>query len=606
MKLNMINNILFLVIIWSGIIFGQGYKITGSQVTSGQVVSSSGLYKINSSTSSQTSFASSSDSFSVSQGMIGVIQTLSIVPPDIYVSMTDTIFQTGMPINVIGVLKDLNGVASANLHLQKGGSSKEISLPMFALNDSTYEVSIHDSLVTINNFRAYVRGVDNLENTGNSKSFYPSIIYGANELNTNIDGSIYPDGVPSKKWRMISFPGSVNDSIINNAKGNGYTFYVWNNLEMSWDSPSVIKPGKAYWFKHIYDSSFPFKSDSGTVLPLRPYEIRLDQGWNMIGNPFANSVNVRVDSSEVSNLYFFGDSTNRDGWEVSSYQMMPWAGYAIYSTSESSNITLLPFSDEIESRSSNRTMGLEWVIQFSAKTQHNFDNVAMIGRKKHSHETKDSFDIPLLPKIEEGINVAFSIDESNVYNYSSDFRSVDEVNGVWDLSIISEQASNNVDFSISENANTLPTGIVLALLDIQTRKVYYDFLLNSIMIRSNKNLGYEFKVIVGEPEFVQSAVAEILAIIPSEFALSKNYPNPFNPITHLDYSLPKRSQVRLRIYNMVGQEIITLINEEKQYGNYSISWNGIDSKGRNVASGVYFAELRSNDKSSVTKMLLLK
>ena len=187
------------------VLIGQGYKINGSQITSGQSISSSSLYSINSSTSSQTSFASSSDSFSVSQGMIGVIQTLSIVPPDIYVSMTDTIFQTGMSINVIGVLTDLNGVASANLHLQKGGSSKEIILPMFALNDSTYEVSIHDSLVTINNFRAYVRGVDNLDNTGNSKSLYPSIIYGANELNTNIDGSIYPDGVPSKKWRMISF-----------------------------------------------------------------------------------------------------------------------------------------------------------------------------------------------------------------------------------------------------------------------------------------------------------------------------------------------------------------------------------------------------------------
>ena len=602
----MINNILFLVIIWSGIIFGQGYKITGSQVTSGQVVSSSGLYKINSSTSSQTSFASSSDSFSVSQGMIGVIQTLSIVPPDIYVSMTDTIFQTGMSINVIGVLKDLNGVASANLHLRKGGSSKEIILPMFAINDSTYEVSIHDSLVTINNFRAYVRGADNLANTRDSKLFYPSIRYGANELNTNIDESIYPDGVPSKKWRMISFPGSVNDSIINNAKDNKHAFYIWNNLEMSWDSPSVIKPGTGYWFKHIYDNPIPFKSDSGTVLPLRPYEIKLDHGWNMIGNPFATSVRVRADSSEVSNLYFFGDSTNRDGWEVSSYRMRPWAGYAIYSTSESSSITLLPFSDEIENRSSSRAMGLEWVLQFSAKTQHNFDNVAMIGRKRHSLEIKDSFDIPLLPKIEEGINVAFSVGESNVYTYSSDFRSTDEVNGVWDLSIVSKKGSEKVEFSISENANTLPSGIVLALFDIQTRKVHYDFLLNSITIRSNKNLDYEFKVIVGEPEFVQSAVTEILAIIPSEFALSKNYPNPFNPITHLDYSLPKRSQVRLRVYNMVGQEIITLINEEKQYGNYSVSWNGLDKKGRNVASGVYFAELRSNDKSSVTKMLLLK
>ena len=147
MKLNMIKTIIPIVLILSEMICGQGYKINGSQITSGQVVSSSSLYSINSSTSSQTSFASSSDFFSVSQGMIGVIQTLSIVPPDIYVSMTDTIFQIGMPINVIGVLKDLNGVASANLHLQRGGSSKEIILPMFALNDSTYEVSIHDSLV---------------------------------------------------------------------------------------------------------------------------------------------------------------------------------------------------------------------------------------------------------------------------------------------------------------------------------------------------------------------------------------------------------------------------------------------------------------------------
>jgi len=606
MKLNMINNILFLVIIWSGIIFGQGYKITGSQITSGQAISSSGQYSISSNTSSQTSFPASSDSFSVSQGMIGVYQTLSMMPPDIYVSMSDTIFPTGIPINVIGVLNDLNGVASANLHLQKGGSSKELILPMFALNDSTYEVSIHDSLVTVNNFRAYVRGVDNLENSINSKLFYPSMRYGSNELNTDIAGSIYQDGVPSKKWRMISFPGSVNDSIINNAKGKGFTFYIWNNLEMSWDFPLAIKPGNAYWFKHIYDEPFPFKSDSGVVFALKPYEIELDQGWNMIGNPFASSVNVNVDSSEVSGLYFFGDSLNRDGWEVSSYQMRPWAGYAIYANSESQSITLLPFSDQTESRSSSRTMGLEWVIQFSAIAQNNFDNVAMIGRKKHSLEIRDSFDLPLLPKIDKGINVALSIDENNFYNYSSDFRSIDELNGVWDLSILSEQSSENIEFSVSENANSLPTGIVLALLDIQTRKVYYDFLLNSIMIRSNKNLGYEFKVIVGEPEFVQSAVAEILAIIPSEFTLSKNYPNPFNPITHLDYSLPKRSQVRLRVYNMVGQEIITLINEEKQYGNYSISWNGIDSKGRNVASGVYFAELRSNDKSSVTKMLLLK
>ena len=57
---------------------------------------------------------------------------------------------------------------------------------------------------------------------------------------------------------------------------------------------------------------------------------------------------------------------------------------------------------------------------------------------------------------------------------------------------------------------------------------------------------------------------------------------------------------------MMGQEVITLINEKKSYGNYSISWNGLDEKGVNVASGVYFAELRTREARRITKMLLLK
>ena len=57
---------------------------------------------------------------------------------------------------------------------------------------------------------------------------------------------------------------------------------------------------------------------------------------------------------------------------------------------------------------------------------------------------------------------------------------------------------------------------------------------------------------------------------------------------------------------MMGQEVITLINEKKSYGNYSISWNGLDEKGVNVASGVYFAELRTRNERRITKMLLLK
>ena len=101
-------------------------------------------------------------------------------------------------------------------------------------------------------------------------------------------------------------------------------------------------------------------------------------------------------------------------------------------------------------------------------------------------------------------------------------------------------------------------------------------------------------------------IEEIKRIIPAEFSLGNNYPNPFNPDTHLDYSLPKRGIVTLRIYNLIGQEVITILNEEKPFGNYSVKWNGLDHHGNSASSGVYFAELRLDNARRVTKMLLVK
>ena len=177
--MNLKSNIilLFTLLSFVRVLYGQEYKISGAQITSGQVAASSNQYSISSSTSSITSKPAISDSFSVSQGMIGVIQTISVMPPDIKITMNNNLFQTRTSINIVGVLQDVNGVSSANLHLQKGGENEEIILPMFALNDTLYQVTIPDTLVTVNNFRAYISGIDNLEITGKSKVFYPTLLY---------------------------------------------------------------------------------------------------------------------------------------------------------------------------------------------------------------------------------------------------------------------------------------------------------------------------------------------------------------------------------------------------------------------------------------------
>ena len=596
---------LTLLLFLSQFLIGQDYKILSSQITGGQTNSSSDLFNLTSSATSQSTELSSSDSFSVSQGITGITQSLYALPPVVNAFIADTIYRDGMPIRVQGVLKDLNGIASAELYLQQGGSTEPIIIPMVALNDSIYEVSIADSLVTIKNFRAFIRGDDNMAYTGESQKLTPTVKYGENELTTLIENSIYPNGIPTEKWRMLSFPGDLDNPLIKNPKDDGHIFYVWDLDDSTWIVPDSIYPGNAYWFKHIYEYPVPFSSDSGNAIPLESYTINLKNGWNMVGSPFAFPVEVSADPSEVSSLYFFSDSTNRDGWVAKEYRMNPWAGYAIHTNVESASIELLPFPEERQESNAGRLADEGWTISLSAETDRYIDKTGKIGRDKKASNEKDDMDTPRLPSVSEGLSVAVSIDNGSTYNYASDIRSTDEQNGVWNVSIFSSKNLEAVKI-MAFDEGSFPSDIIVSVLDIQTRKIYRNALSSPIIINDRLNLGYELKFVIGDEFYVESMLLEILSQIPSEFVLGKNYPNPFNPITKLDYLLPRRSDVSIRIYNMLGQEIITLLDQEQSYGKYSILWNGLDWSGKQVASGVYFTELKAGNVRRVTKMLLMK
>ncbi len=88
---------------------------------------------------------------------------------------------------------------------------------------------------------------------------------------------------------------------------------------------------------------------------------------------------------------------------------------------------------------------------------------------------------------------------------------------------------------------------------------------------------------------------------PTEFKLSQNYPNPFNPVTTIEYSVPKNNVVRLRIFNILGQEVATLVNHEQRAGNYRVSFDG-----NKLSSGVYFYRIEAGSFTAVKKMMLMK
>jgi hypothetical protein len=87
----------------------------------------------------------------------------------------------------------------------------------------------------------------------------------------------------------------------------------------------------------------------------------------------------------------------------------------------------------------------------------------------------------------------------------------------------------------------------------------------------------------------------------NEYQLSQNYPNPFNPATTITFQIPDRNFVTLKVYDVLGNEVANLVNEEKPVGSYEIEWNASD-----LPSGIYFYQLKAGEFIETKKMILLK
>ncbi|MCX6165356.1 MAG: T9SS type A sorting domain-containing protein [Ignavibacteriae bacterium] len=111
------------------------------------------------------------------------------------------------------------------------------------------------------------------------------------------------------------------------------------------------------------------------------------------------------------------------------------------------------------------------------------------------------------------------------------------------------------------------------------------------------DLGVILKTTNGGAVWVSNNTQEI----PKSFELFQNYPNPFNPTTNIKYQITNSKLVTLRVYDILGKEIATLVNEKKTAGIYEVTFNG-----SNFASGVYFYRIQAGDFVQVKKMVLIK
>jgi len=104
-----------------------------------------------------------------------------------------------------------------------------------------------------------------------------------------------------------------------------------------------------------------------------------------------------------------------------------------------------------------------------------------------------------------------------------------------------------------------------------------------------------------ENSFVKKQSQQIIATYPQKFELLQNYPNPFNPSTTISYSLPQAGNVTLKIYDALGREAATLVNDFKSEGEYRVQFNG-----SSLSSGMYFYRLQAGSNVAIKKLVLMK
>jgi hypothetical protein len=95
-------------------------------------------------------------------------------------------------------------------------------------------------------------------------------------------------------------------------------------------------------------------------------------------------------------------------------------------------------------------------------------------------------------------------------------------------------------------------------------------------------------------------------VLPQKYTLYQNYPNPFNPVTNISFDLPRQGYVSLVVYDIMGREIVRIIDDQLMGGHHKFRWSGKHNSGRVASSGIYFYQLTAEDFQQTRKMLIIK
>ena len=512
-------------------------------------------------------------------------------------------------------ITDDGGIASASLKHRRGGDVFFDTEPM-SNNGSVFQGRISAIAVTS-------RGIEyHIEVTDNSGLQVRMPILGEYtiQISVPIPGidkrTPQPGGSEQTAYRLISMPIDLEDknprAVLEDDLGeyDNTNWRFYDERKSEYPNTALMASGKAFWLI-VKDSGRRINTGAGKSNPTGDdFDISIHPQWNLIGNPFNFSIpvsNLSLSSVEAVELRTYTGSWN-DPLSDPVTTIQPFEGYAIFNSS-STNTTLSinpDLSSGNDAVSKTTPWRRDWSLRIIAQNQAAIDEDNFLGLSSEASQSWDEFDRPEPPVIGEFVSVYFPHSEWGELseNYCTDFRPEISESEIWEFEVMTN--IRDVVHLSFEGFDAVPNEYDVWLLDpiLQTSQDLRrdDRYSVAASVEHPKHL----QLLIGRTDFVHEKLATSTNI-PQNFELSQNYPNPFNPTTTIRYGLPKEEKVTLRIYNILGEEVVTLVNEElKAAGFHAAVWDGRNSSGQYVASGVFIYQLKAAGRILTSKMALVR
>ncbi len=417
-------------------------------------------------------------------------------------------------------------------------------------------------------------------------------------------------------YRLVGVPGASGipiSSMLSGTPGKDWTAYWDNGAPSNYlvkfnpgheDTIFTFSLGRAFWLIHngplVFDTTVaasPLDSAGLTHLPLH-------KGWNLITDPFADSVSwtaVQKVNSTVEPLYAF-----RGAFQTSSV-LTPGHGY-YYFNSGGRSVLLIPYPEDssspaqsIASRVSAPADG--WTVNVSLTSDGITDNAAWFGASPTVDGSFNRLDVHKPTGMDGSPSAYFSHPDwdSKYTVFASEIHPVFRGESEWKMDVKAAPLKKaTIQF---KGIDRVPAEFDVYAFDPASK--------SWLNLRESPSFSFipeartsSIRIIVGRQDLIKQSLTQKREI---SFKVGPNYPNPFNPSTTIPIYTPRGEEIEISVFNVIGQKIARVYDGYLSPGNHRFIWNGRDGAGHPVPSGVYFYRVISHSGVTVVrKMVLLK